>query len=670
MSSKREEERNEKIIRGLLKLPPNRKCINCNSVGPQYVCTTFWTFVCMTCSGIHREFTHRVKSVSLAKFTTQEVEALQKGGNQRAREIFLKDWDSQQMRLPDSSNVDKIREFIKNVYVDKKYARGRSSDKPPRDTQVFILWKSHKYHEEEHRRASSYHSFSQSPPYENQYEERRYGKQTGILSRKPGSDRGYYEGKVSSFIYSPGRQGEQMYEDRFANESYASRNSDYSVSSTGNPLRFDGQSPNFQDIGYSSPPLQQVRDILIEDGQPRTTLNTYSEANVKRGLDGIPHPQTTASSGSFGSIERNSISLKPANSGSLIDTVLETKHASVTPQSEPSTSPSSQLSASAHAMNQDPFSLSIVQQPITSGTPSIDLFAHINDQSSSTTPSEQKTPAVLLSENVGWATFDLPHQVGPTSETTKGLPSVVPPGEEPPKGKNDLFASVSNDSQWFSIQNSATCGTSSSIADQQHVSLHEVKGFADTNSSQSWNAFDDSTWNIPQTSLGALLQTTEPQIPVHNHPASADQFIGLKVSEVPATGGLQKSAIDELTAFDVSFSGVAGSSFSSSVLPLMGGTTQERKSTNPFDLPYDSEPEASNMFLDMSSLQATLPNQQLPNAFLGGLSQTWFPQNSVPTYVPAVTQGLAFMPGHVSGSQLPNIPAQGPVSSLGGNPFA
>jgi hypothetical protein len=29
-----------------------------------------------------REFTHRVKSVSMAKFTSQEVEALQNGGNQ------------------------------------------------------------------------------------------------------------------------------------------------------------------------------------------------------------------------------------------------------------------------------------------------------------------------------------------------------------------------------------------------------------------------------------------------------------------------------------------------------------------------------------------------------------------------------------------------------------
>lgn len=36
-----------------------------------------------------REFTHRVKSVSMAKFTSQEVEALQNGGNQVHSEFSL-----------------------------------------------------------------------------------------------------------------------------------------------------------------------------------------------------------------------------------------------------------------------------------------------------------------------------------------------------------------------------------------------------------------------------------------------------------------------------------------------------------------------------------------------------------------------------------------------------
>ncbi|PWZ40478.1 putative ADP-ribosylation factor GTPase-activating protein AGD14 [Zea mays] len=63
--------------------------------GPQYVCTSFSTFICTNCSGIHREFSHRVKSVSMAKFTSQEVSALQEGGNERAKEIYFKYWDLQ-----------------------------------------------------------------------------------------------------------------------------------------------------------------------------------------------------------------------------------------------------------------------------------------------------------------------------------------------------------------------------------------------------------------------------------------------------------------------------------------------------------------------------------------------------------------------------------------------
>ncbi|PHT85791.1 hypothetical protein T459_07897 [Capsicum annuum] len=90
-----------------------------------------------------REFTHRVKSFSMAKFTSQEVEALQKGGNQRAREIYLKCWDPQSQWLPNNRykisklrNVDKVRDFIKTVYVDKRYAVAESSDRPPRDAQL------------------------------------------------------------------------------------------------------------------------------------------------------------------------------------------------------------------------------------------------------------------------------------------------------------------------------------------------------------------------------------------------------------------------------------------------------------------------------------------------------------------------------------------------------
>ncbi|KVF02430.1 hypothetical protein Ccrd_026871 [Cynara cardunculus var. scolymus] len=103
-------------------------------------------------------------------------------------------------------------------------------------------------HDDETRRASSYHSYSQSPPYDYQYEELRYGKQAPALTKKPGSDRGMF------CFMSTSRLSDHGQEDRFANEVPNARVSDFSVSSAGDPFRSDTQSPTCQrDFGFSSP---------------------------------------------------------------------------------------------------------------------------------------------------------------------------------------------------------------------------------------------------------------------------------------------------------------------------------------------------------------------------------------------------------------------------------
>ncbi|KAF3328407.1 putative ADP-ribosylation factor GTPase-activating protein AGD14 isoform X2 [Carex littledalei] len=135
-SRMKEDEKNEKIIRGLSKLSANRRCINCNSQGTQYVCTNFATFICINCSGIHREFTHRVKSISMATFTTQEITALQEGGNEidclklvQFDNLLAVDCMLYYSRL--SHDIDKLRDFIKHIYVDQRFVGERNADKPP-----------------------------------------------------------------------------------------------------------------------------------------------------------------------------------------------------------------------------------------------------------------------------------------------------------------------------------------------------------------------------------------------------------------------------------------------------------------------------------------------------------------------------------------------------------
>lgn len=123
-------------------------------------------------------------------------------------------------------------------------------------SKLYSIFQNQKAHEEEHRRASSYHSFSQSPPYDYQYEEQRNGKQSAFLSRKPGSDRGL-DGKISGFAYSSHNLHERMSEDRFAGESCGSRTSNCSGSSMSDTVRTAPQSPNFPDNGCFSAPVLQ-----------------------------------------------------------------------------------------------------------------------------------------------------------------------------------------------------------------------------------------------------------------------------------------------------------------------------------------------------------------------------------------------------------------------------
>ncbi|KAG7960297.1 hypothetical protein I3843_10G116300 [Carya illinoinensis] len=663
MGSKREEERNERIIRGLMKLPPNRRCINCNSLGPQYVCTNFWSFVCTTCSGIHREFTHRVKSVSMAKFTSQEVEALQNGGNQRAREIYLKDWDLQMQRLPDSSNVDKIREFIKNVYEDRIYAGGKTSDKPPRDMQNTRL------NEGDTRRASSYHSYSQSPPYDYQYEDRRYGKQPAALTRKPGSDRGHYEGKMSSFIYSPGHLSDKVSEDRFANEGSISRVSDYSVSSAGDPFRSNSESPNFQnDVGFSSPPVRPLRSTLSEVWFHEK--NTSSEANAKRDADGIPRAQRTASLGSFGSMDSNSLSRNSYNLGGLTDVVSEPEQSAVTFENKVSTFPQSSI-YSQHSGSLDLFQTPLVSEPEPSAASSFDsLQAPAASAQQSVTNLDKETPQLSVPENGGWATFDTPKPTPSVTHAGNPNPEHLPSSDVGSLEKFDPFSSLDTNMEWPSFQFESVYGPSSTMSNQWHDNLHNVQA-STIASTQGWKAFEDTNGHLP---LEGNKQGSELQLETRLS-SSADQYFGLRELEDSNKEEIQRAASHGGSMDPSVPSHVAMGPFYTPTLPLMGETqsyAMDRKSTNPFDLPNDSDMEQSNMFLDVNSLQAALPSSQLLSTFHGGVSEPWFPQNPVSSYISAAGQGgLTYMAGQAPNpNKIANVPSQGPVASIGGNPFA
>ncbi|KAH8584071.1 Stromal membrane-associated [Cryptosporidium sp. chipmunk genotype I] len=98
----------------------NRKCANCNEIGPNYVCVDFGTFVCSICSGIHREFNHKVKGISLSKWTFDEIRFICSLGNKKDSLTFLGNRDTNFLGPPPNSNDHVIlKEFIRNKYINR-----------------------------------------------------------------------------------------------------------------------------------------------------------------------------------------------------------------------------------------------------------------------------------------------------------------------------------------------------------------------------------------------------------------------------------------------------------------------------------------------------------------------------------------------------------------------
>ncbi|KAG0030265.1 ArfGAP with FG repeats 1 [Podila clonocystis] len=108
-----------RILTSLLKLPENKKCFDCPSKVNVYVNLFNSTFICEKCSGLHREFNHRVKSISASTFTPEEVASLQKGGNAVAKKVWLATWSWREYPEPDAHEVDELKQFMRAKYVKK-----------------------------------------------------------------------------------------------------------------------------------------------------------------------------------------------------------------------------------------------------------------------------------------------------------------------------------------------------------------------------------------------------------------------------------------------------------------------------------------------------------------------------------------------------------------------
>ncbi|XP_058269509.1 arf-GAP domain and FG repeat-containing protein 1a isoform X1 [Hemibagrus wyckioides] len=122
-AKRKQEEKHLKMLREMTSLAHNRKCFDCDQRGPTYANMTNGSFVCTSCSGILRGLNppHRVKSISMTTFTQQEIEFLQKHGNEVCKQIWLGLYDDRSSAVPDFREPQKVKEFLQEKYEKKRW---------------------------------------------------------------------------------------------------------------------------------------------------------------------------------------------------------------------------------------------------------------------------------------------------------------------------------------------------------------------------------------------------------------------------------------------------------------------------------------------------------------------------------------------------------------------
>ncbi|CAO2195042.1 unnamed protein product [Urochloa humidicola] len=326
--------------------------------------------------------------------------------------------------------------------------------------------------------------------------------------------------------------------------------------------------------------------------QPMTPIDLFDQSTVQQPVTSDAPIDLFA-----GFNEQSSASRKTVNLDSHSDVTKEPAHNVVV---QKAVVPSAEAPITSHPVHQDLFSLSILQEPATSSPPPpIDLFAGFDQELPHLSSVQQIPSAAPLPANGGWAFFDAQHgSLTSVSNVQAQVPAALPP--------SDGVIGINQSTLPTSPPNAIGSQSTPSMMDNWSLNAEEVKISVPKENSQSWNAFGESTQSL---SNNLFTFSTMSQVTPH-------QFT------------------------------TPGASYIESRYPQDGVVPHPGKSTNPFDIAFESDVGTNDMFMDLTSLQETLPDPHTTTDYSGGLTQPWISQNSTMPYIPSGPQGgLSYMAG-------------------------
>ena len=118
------------IINKLLKKPENKYCADCKRTSPSWASINLGVFVCINCSGCHREIgvhVTKIKSVNLDVWAEDTLKYFQKINNEIANEYWehkLKNFDFKSIQ----NDNYKLIKFIRDKYEYKKWVNKKKKD--------------------------------------------------------------------------------------------------------------------------------------------------------------------------------------------------------------------------------------------------------------------------------------------------------------------------------------------------------------------------------------------------------------------------------------------------------------------------------------------------------------------------------------------------------------
>eukprot|EP01136_Pigoraptor_vietnamica_P038836 Opistho-1_new@108694 len=111
-------EKTQQALHELLLLDDNKFCADCPTRGPRWASWNLGIFLCMRCAGLHRNLgAHitKIKSITLDKWTPEQVEFMKSMGNRRSNESYMALVDRSFQQPADQD------EFIRRKYQRKEW---------------------------------------------------------------------------------------------------------------------------------------------------------------------------------------------------------------------------------------------------------------------------------------------------------------------------------------------------------------------------------------------------------------------------------------------------------------------------------------------------------------------------------------------------------------------